>query len=171
MVTELFFRQAVGRLVRWISGLPNQKAYVYLPDDRMITRLSDCTGAPVMLRPPATSESDDEFTPATIERKRSKAEPAAEQLSLFSVLSSAATSMTVHAFTNMASRTTTRRVAEPDGSVAIGDVLELPIHDAGFQLAVDRCRRPEGRMLEQNLSIAKRLVDFTGWSHGKVQRN
>ena len=33
VVTELFFRQAVGRFVRWTHGLPSQKAYVFLPDD------------------------------------------------------------------------------------------------------------------------------------------
>ena len=31
--TELFFRQAVGRFVRWQAGRPSQKAYVYVPDD------------------------------------------------------------------------------------------------------------------------------------------
>ncbi len=32
-VTELFFRQAVGRLVRWTPGLRRQRAFLYLPDD------------------------------------------------------------------------------------------------------------------------------------------
>src|SRR5690606_2795493 len=31
--TELFFRQAVGRLVRWVRGVPRQKAYLFIPDD------------------------------------------------------------------------------------------------------------------------------------------
>ncbi|MBW3663623.1 MAG: DEAD/DEAH box helicase family protein [Actinobacteria bacterium] len=31
--TELFFRQAVGRLVRWIPGMPRQKAFLFVPDD------------------------------------------------------------------------------------------------------------------------------------------
>ncbi len=31
--TELFFRQAVGRFVRWQAGRATQKAYVYVPDD------------------------------------------------------------------------------------------------------------------------------------------
>ena len=31
--TELFFRQAVGRVVRWTRGVPRQKAYFFLPDD------------------------------------------------------------------------------------------------------------------------------------------
>jgi hypothetical protein len=32
-VTELFFRQAVGRLVRWTPGLRRQRSFFYLPDD------------------------------------------------------------------------------------------------------------------------------------------
>lgn len=31
--TELFFRQAVGRLVRWSGPLENQTAYMFIPDD------------------------------------------------------------------------------------------------------------------------------------------
>jgi superfamily II DNA or RNA helicase len=32
-VTELFFRQAVGRIVRWTPGMRRQKAFFFLPDD------------------------------------------------------------------------------------------------------------------------------------------
>jgi superfamily II DNA or RNA helicase len=32
-VTELFFRQAVGRLVRWSGALRRQKAFMFIPDD------------------------------------------------------------------------------------------------------------------------------------------
>ncbi|MES1164986.1 MAG: hypothetical protein ABUR63_04460, partial [Verrucomicrobiota bacterium] len=32
-VTELFFRQAVGRLVRWNARLARQAAYMFIPDD------------------------------------------------------------------------------------------------------------------------------------------
>ncbi|HEX2849383.1 MAG TPA: DEAD/DEAH box helicase family protein [Acidimicrobiales bacterium] len=31
--TELFFRQAVGRLVRWTAASPAQRAYLFIPDD------------------------------------------------------------------------------------------------------------------------------------------
>lgn len=31
--TELFFRQATGRLVRWTRGLRHQKAFLFIPDD------------------------------------------------------------------------------------------------------------------------------------------
>jgi superfamily II DNA or RNA helicase len=31
--TDLFFRQAVGRFVRWVPGVREQRAWLYLPDD------------------------------------------------------------------------------------------------------------------------------------------
>jgi len=31
--TAMFFRQAVGRIARWTTGIRDQKAYMYLPDD------------------------------------------------------------------------------------------------------------------------------------------
>jgi superfamily II DNA or RNA helicase len=37
VTTELFFRQAVGRFVRWIDGIEDQSAYFYIPrDERLI---------------------------------------------------------------------------------------------------------------------------------------
>jgi superfamily II DNA or RNA helicase len=35
-VTDLFFRQAVGRLVRWVSSLGRQAAYMFIPDDQRL---------------------------------------------------------------------------------------------------------------------------------------
>jgi hypothetical protein len=37
-VTELFFRQAVGRLVRWNARLARQAAYMFIPDDVRLRR-------------------------------------------------------------------------------------------------------------------------------------
>ena len=175
VVTELFFRQAVGRLVRWISGLANQKAYVYLPDDpRLRSHAFQIAEARRhVLRPPA--DRKDEFTPAQLMQEATKElELFYEQLSLFSVLSSTATGMTVHAFTEHGiTYDDEPEVPEPDNTVASGDVLVLPEipTDAGFQLLGSKSvadRKEELR--EQNLSIAKWLVDFTGWSHAKVQK-
>ncbi|MCD9623309.1 DEAD/DEAH box helicase [Rhabdothermincola salaria] len=39
-VTELFFRQATGRLVRWTQGLRSQKAFFFIPDDPRLRRFS-----------------------------------------------------------------------------------------------------------------------------------
>src|SRR5205085_2403429 len=38
--TELFFRQAVGRLVRWTRGVPRQRAWLFIPDDARLRTLA-----------------------------------------------------------------------------------------------------------------------------------
>ena len=125
--------------MRWISGLPNQKAYVYLPDDpRLRSHAFQIAEARRhVLRPPAANDGD-EFTPEQLTQEAAKElELFYEQLSLFSVLSSTATGMTVHAFTEHGiTYDDEPETPEPDESVASGDVLELPEipTDAGFQL-------------------------------------
>jgi len=177
VVTELFFRQAVGRLVRWISGLPNQKAYVYLPDDpRLRSHAFQIAEARRhVLRPPASKDDDDGFTREAIERAAlQELNMLPEQLSLFSVLSATATGMTFHAFTEHGiTYDDEPDIPEPDSSIASGDVLELPEipTDAGFQLVGSKSIADlKDELREQNLAVAKRLVDFTGWSHAKVQK-
>jgi superfamily II DNA or RNA helicase len=38
--TELFFRQAVGRFIRWLPGLENQNAYLYIPKDPVLVEFA-----------------------------------------------------------------------------------------------------------------------------------
>ena len=61
--TELFFRQAVGRFVRWQAGRPSQKAYVYIPDDpRLRTHAFEIAEARRhVLRPPGSDDDGDDF--------------------------------------------------------------------------------------------------------------
>jgi hypothetical protein len=99
--TELFFRQAVGRFVRWQPARGVQKAYVFLPDDpRLRTHAFQIAEARRhVLRPPALH--DDEATAerdgSALDEQRGADLP--EQLSLFSVLSAVATGMKVHSVT------------------------------------------------------------------------
>ncbi len=42
VTTDLFFRQAVGRFVRWVPGIRDQRAWLFLPDDlRLRIRASE----------------------------------------------------------------------------------------------------------------------------------
>jgi superfamily II DNA or RNA helicase len=44
--TDLFFRQAVGRFVRWVPGIRDQRAWLYIPDDlRLRIRASEIAEA------------------------------------------------------------------------------------------------------------------------------
>jgi len=83
--TAMFFRQAVGRIARWTSGLRSQKAYMYLPADLRLrghaALLATERRHSIELR--KTREEETDFDRITQPRDE-------EQLSLFSALSSTA---------------------------------------------------------------------------------
>jgi len=82
--TDLFFRQAVGRLVRWTPGVAGQRAWLYIPDDQRLR-----TWAALMAEQRRHSLARDPL----IERAafvRAELDGAA-QLSLFAPLSAVAT--------------------------------------------------------------------------------
>jgi hypothetical protein len=91
-VTDLFFRQAVGRLVRWVEGPGRQGAYMFIPDDLRLRAF----GATIAeqrrhsLRRPSDDET--ERSPFDSDRPERQAQPDRElvadgQLSLFSAIS------------------------------------------------------------------------------------
>jgi superfamily II DNA or RNA helicase len=90
-ITELFFRQAVGRLVRWNARLPSQAAYMFIPDD---IRLRKYGGAIAEQRQHCLRKERrdddpydrDEGTDAR-ERKTETERDLSEQLSLFAPIS------------------------------------------------------------------------------------
>ena len=175
VVTELFFRQAVGRFVRWTRGMASQKAYVFLPDDPRLRAhaFQIAEARRHVLKPP--TERDDEFSPEAIEREAlQELGFDYEQLSLFSVLSSVATGMTVHAFTEdgLTLFDDEPEVPEPEVTADPSDGIDLTDipTEAGYVLTSGKSvaeRKQELR--ERNMDIARRLVDLTGWGHGKVQ--
>jgi superfamily II DNA or RNA helicase len=89
-ITELFFRQAVGRLVRWRAGLARQAAYMFIPDDHRL-RLYATNIAEQRRHNLRKRDSDDVFGRDGAEgegRAAAEEDPGAEeQLSLFSAIS------------------------------------------------------------------------------------
>lgn len=173
VVTELFFRQAVGRFVRWTRGMSTQKAYMYLPDDPRLRAhaFQIAEARRHVLRPP--TEREDDFSPDDA-RLEAELELFAgyEQLSLFNVLSSVATGMTVHAFTEMGLTLfdDEPEMPEPSGEFDVGlDLDDIPT-DAGFVLTGSTSVAERKQDLrDRNMDLARRLVDLTGWNHGRVQ--
>jgi superfamily II DNA or RNA helicase len=90
--TELFFRQAVGRFVRWTRGVPRQKAYLFIPDDLRLrtwaTQIADARRH--SLRRP---ERDGDGRPEDEAALDALAHPEdrADQLSMFAALSAVVT--------------------------------------------------------------------------------
>ncbi|HEY8925510.1 MAG TPA: DEAD/DEAH box helicase family protein [Polyangia bacterium] len=88
-ITELFFRQAVGRLVRWSARLRKQAAYMFIPDDIRLRKFA--TAIAEQRRHTLRKESDGDDGPG--ERppappRPEEAEDPFTQLNLFAAISS-----------------------------------------------------------------------------------
>jgi superfamily II DNA or RNA helicase len=83
-ITDLFFRQAVGRLVRTTAGSRQQRAYMFIPDDQRLRQFAFgiAEHRRHSLRKPDTKDDDFLDEPDT-ERNQ----PEADQMSLFSAIS------------------------------------------------------------------------------------
>ena len=180
--TELFFRQAVGRFVRWQAGRASQQAFVYLPDD-------------VRLRTHAFQIMESRrhvlrrFLPGDDLAETGIAEHDApldqiveenmgpEQLSLFSVLSAVATGTQIHAISPTGIAVPyefgTDEPDQPEPVFADDPSLELDLAeiptDAGWRHDGSRSVfEIKDDLRERNADLAKRLVDMTGWGHARV---
>ncbi len=172
--TELFFRQAVGRFVRWQAGRASQKAFVFIPDDARlrIHAFQIAEARRHVLRPP--TERDDEFeVDGGLDALVNPDDPF-EQLSLFSVVSSTATGITVHAVTEDGVQFFDDEPDPPDP--VFGDDPSLAIDLPEVLTEAGRVPWSELSIAEQkddlrtrNADVAKRLVDLTGWNHARVQ--
>ena len=92
--TELFFRQAVGRLVRWTRGLRSQKAFLFIPDDPRLRRWA--AGMAEQRRHSLRKrrgDDEDAFAGGELDDREAaeRADADNEQMSLFSVISAVAT--------------------------------------------------------------------------------
>lgn len=182
--TELFFRQAVGRFVRWQAGRPSQKAFVYLPDDvRLRTHAFQIMESRrhVLRR----FESGDELAETGIAGIDAPLDEfpqdfAPEQLSLFSVLSAVATGVQIHAMTPAGVAipfefgVDESELAEPvfaDDPLLELDLPDIPT-DAGWGPAGQASARSvfeiKDELRGRNANLAKKLVDITGWGHARV---
>ena len=174
--TELFFRQAVGRVVRWTGGLGRQRSYFFIPDD---PRLRHYAGSITeqrrhSLRRRAEGRDADASMPD---------DPAValgadddEQMSLFAVIGAV----------SLGEAGGTGAVPEgvfaddPDGDA--GEMVDTPGLDlvllapplpAGRASAPDApegvsVRRRKLVLRDANADLARELVRSTGWGHPKV---
>lgn len=186
--TELFFRQAVGRFVRWQPGRTNQKAYVYIPDDpRLRTHAFEIAEARRHVLAPPNQDDGDEFQPDGGLDDQIHPDDDGEQLALFSVVSSTATDITVHTVTEEGIRYEPMFTTEDLSAPRYDDELEIaePPLLADPELSIELPEIPTAAGLvpssalsvaerkddlrTRNAHVAKRLVDLTGWGHAKVQ--
>lgn len=185
--TELFFRQAVGRVVRWIPGAGRQKAYVFLPDDARLARHAAVIAE--SRRHSLRRRAERQGADAPSDRRAVAAGDGAEQLSMFSVIGSVAT--------EAAGGAQGPGVFGEDPDDPAGSAGEPSEHEpAGVELLLHPPPLPSGRaaavtaagpegsaagppvplrerkaaMRRANADLAVELVQATGWGHAQVNR-
>jgi superfamily II DNA or RNA helicase len=161
--TELFFRQAVGRLVRWTRGVPRQRAWLFIPDDPRL-RLHAARVAEQRRHSLRRDGSE------RVERGEGATAADEEQMSLFAVISAVATDPVESG----------DEIAYDDDDLDegddAGDEFELTLApppllagaagDGGTAMIT---RKEEKRELrESNAVVARELVRRTRMTHGQV---
>jgi superfamily II DNA or RNA helicase len=165
--TELFFRQAVGRFVRWTRGVPRQRAWLFIPDDPRLRM-----HAARVAEQRRHSLRRDDRTPGLERREADELLGADEQLSLFAVISAIATDAAQHADDDEFPD----ELEELDDE---GDDFELtlapppPLSGGGAGTSpigtVTITRREEKQQLrDANAAVARELVRRTGMTHARV---
>ncbi|MFN8518426.1 MAG: ATP-dependent helicase [Chloroflexota bacterium] len=166
--TDLFFRQAVGRFVRWVPGVRDQRAWLYIPDDPRL-RLRAATIAELrrhsLRRDGRWGEADpdqERLPPAPFDR-------GAEQLSMFEALSA----------TPMAGSAGWQPWLEhlpddwedgPDATIEVDLAPPPPVQGVGASPALaGRTRRQEKDALRlANANGVRDIARVTGLSHAAI---
>jgi superfamily II DNA or RNA helicase len=183
-ITELFFRQAVGRLVRWSARMQRQAAYMFIPDD---IRLRKFAGAIAEQRRHCLrkeTRDDDPYDRAEgndpRERKTETERDLSEQLSLFAPIS--ATPLDERGRPIEGERLWSAE-NDAEGDDAIPDLVEdwsapipalaapvpMPEADPGPAPAPKTSALARRRQLrEANSDVVRDLVHVTGKTHAEV---
>ena len=166
--TELFFRQAVGRLVRWTRGVPRQHAWLFIPDDPRLRTLAAQIAE--QRRHSLRRDGDPRFERAGEEANERVVEAPDEQMSLFAVISAVAT-----AAAEPAHDAYLDDLDELDEGAAEEVVLTLapppPLSGdgtAGTGTTVLTRREEKSQLREANADIARELARRTGLTHAQV---
>lgn len=171
--TELFFRQAVGRIVRWSAGRGRQRAYMFMPDDARLRHY----GAAISetRRHTLVKKSDaetDEFEEQENEGLDALVDDG-EQMSLFAVLSATADGLEdLDIFSDdddpdfdPDAETAEEAITEADEQLLI-DLASLP--PAGPMGLTRRGRKERDRLRDLNADLVLELVGLTGKTHAAV---
>jgi len=167
--TDLFFRQAVGRFVRWVAGVRDQRAWLFVPDDlrlRVWASLIAEQRRHSLVRDPSRGPG---LEPPDVIRRAPQDLDAAEQLSLFAPLSAVATGTAAMS---------PWQEALPDdwtaGDAERGIELELaPLPMTAAQAdapagSLDTRRQTKDALRDANTAVARDLARHTGGSHAVI---
>ncbi|HLT69568.1 MAG TPA: DEAD/DEAH box helicase [Acidimicrobiales bacterium] len=178
--TELFFRQAVGRLVRWTRGVPRQKAYLFIPDDVRLrtyaTQIADARRH--TLRRHERDGDEPAADEAALDELRHE-DDRGEQLSMFTALSAVVTGEDTSSVFEADDATLDRLdrldAAEDGGEGDAALELDLPplpgstrhVGAGGNGDGRDP-RREREELRERNAKLVQDIVWATGLAHAQV---
>ncbi|MDA3039863.1 MAG: DEAD/DEAH box helicase [Actinomycetota bacterium] len=175
--TELFFRQAVGRIVRWTPGRGSGRAYLFIPDDPRLRHWAESIAE--VRRHCLTRSAADEASaaddaaagPADLDRQHHDDDG---QMSLFAVLSATVTDAPaeLHVFDDPHADSeltppdfpSDHQLGEDDRLLI--DFLALP--RPGSPSPRKTSRRERGRLRRLNTDLARDLAVTTSRSHAAV---
>jgi superfamily II DNA or RNA helicase len=161
--TDLFFRQAVGRLVRWMAGVRDQRAWLFIPDDpRLRARAAQIAE---QRRHSLRKEARDaEADVDASEAEWDELSDPDQQLSLFTALSAVATG------DPEAWEPWDEPLPDDGADAEVELVLAPPPPVAGRGLAAANLTRREHKELLRaaNAEVAKELARYAGWEHARV---
>lgn len=168
--TELFFRQAVGRLARWIRGLGPQPAYMFIPDDPRLR--AHAFAIAEQRRHSLRRRGDDERQEdpnALDEYPRPQRDE--EQLSLFAAVSSRAVGSEAMHGPDVDGLFVAEEPDDDEGLVL--ELMPAPHLDAPSpgegSVATDLSPRQRRRLLrDANAAAVSEIARITGGSHAQV---
>jgi hypothetical protein len=167
--TELFFRQAVGRLVRWTPSAPDQQAYLFVPDDPRL-RARAVHIAEQVRHSLRKRETDRE---AAVEPALPEMAGDQEQLSLFAAISAVATDETrarsPWALETTAAGTTLLALDGDDDSLVVTLDPPPPLSGGGDGVVDLRdLRQRKRRLRDANTDRSRTLARLTRMTHAQV---
>lgn len=166
-ITELFFRQAVGRVVRWTPGQRRQKAFFFLPDDG---RLRGFAVGIAEQRTHSLKRREDDGEQQSVELDEQQVEKG-DQMSLFGIISATALPDEQHASGVFDDLHPEDLIVEDDFELA-GVDIDLPApppRARAGDVASDVPRTVLRAELRQaNADRVKVLVTLTGIGHREV---
>jgi len=171
--TELFFRQAAGRLVRWTRGMRHQKAFFFIPDDPRL-RTYAAQIAEQRRHSLKKKDDDDGFGDGSDLDELPGAEPPEEeQLSLFSVISAVALGAphTPEWVTDEYEDDDEGLSPEEDGDDGLTIALVPPPRPGGGSLTATHQmtrREHKAHLRAENADRARDIVRVSGMTHAQV---
>jgi superfamily II DNA or RNA helicase len=167
--TELFFRQAVGRLVRWTRGVPRQRAWLFIPDDPRLRALAGQIGE--QRRHSLRRRDDDAPGRHAADADEADREPAADgQLSLFAAISAVATEAAEPSEEELAEALDADDGAAEDVEIPLAPPPPLAGSEPGSSAQPTGLTRREEkqRLRDANAALARELAHRTGRTHAQI---